>query len=67
MDPTVAAALLTGIPLGGAGLIAYGRLQERTNTMHMKLDEKASKEIVEANYNEIINRLDRIETKLTKE
>ena len=64
MDPAVLAALVTGVPLGGAGLIAYGKLSQQNKQLSKDLDTKAGADVVEVQYNMILNRLARIENKL---
>ena len=58
------AAVLVVVPLGGAGLVAWGRLHADLKNTRKDVDAKASKELVSAQYSEIIHRLERIERNL---
>ena len=49
------------IAVGVAGAIGYGELRARVARVCRDVETKASKEIVETQYGEILRRLDRIE------
>ena len=47
--------------VGATGAIGYGELRARTNGLRKDVDTRASQEVVDAHYCEVIRRLDRIE------
>lgn len=49
-----------------AALIGYGDLLARVKRLQRDVDAKASKELLDAHFNEIIRRLDRIENGLER-
>lgn len=50
----------------GAGLIAWGTLKQRVEGVEKDVDEKASKEVVDAHFDAVIERLERMERKLDR-
>lgn len=63
MDIWIPIALTFG-PLAGGGLIAYGKIRSDVNNLQGDVKDKASSELVNHQYEEIINRLDRIDGRL---
>jgi hypothetical protein len=63
MDFLLPLALTFG-PLTAGGLIAYGRIRSDVNSLQKGVEEKASQELVEHQYEEIISRLGRIEDRI---
>jgi len=61
LDPGYAIAIGT---LAVGGLVGWGALNERVKGVRKDVDGKASTEIVEHQYIEIITRLDRIEKRI---
>ena len=47
--------------VGATAAIGYGELRMRAKVLGRDVDAKASKDVVDTQYNEIIRRLDRIE------
>lgn len=58
--------LATLLPLLIAGLIAYGRLTAQAETLREQVGEKASRETVTTQYNEILRRLEAIDRRLER-
>jgi hypothetical protein len=52
------------VVLGATGAIGYGELRQRVNSLSRDVETKASREVVDAHYGEIIRRLDRIENRV---
>lgn len=50
--------------VAGGGLVAWGEMRAKVNGLRRDVDGKASGELVEHQYEEIVNRLARIERKL---
>ena len=50
--------------VAGGGLVAWGELRAKVGRLRSDVDTKASNEIVEHQYTEIITRLDRIERRV---
>ena len=50
--------------LGGA--VAWGKIDQAVKAVAKELDTKATKEVVDVQYNSMIERLDRIERKLDR-
>lgn len=50
--------------VGATAAVGYGELKNRVGTLRDTLDAKASREVVDAHYVEIIRRLDRIEDRV---
>lgn len=67
LTPDVMIALGT---VAGGGLVAWGTLRNRVDTLDKKADAlvatKAEKEVVDAHFDAVIQRLTRIESKLDR-
>lgn len=48
----------------GVGLVVWGETRAKVATLRKDVEEKASREVVNAHYDEIIRRLDRIEDRV---
>ena len=57
------------IPLAlvaGGGLVAWGELRGRVNNLKQDVDDKASRDVMEAHFEAVLQRLTRIEEKLDR-
>lgn len=52
------------VAVGATALIGYGEIRARVSSLRNDVNEKASKELVNQQYTEIIHRLERIEQSL---
>ena len=52
--------------VAGAGLVAWGEMRSRVNGLRRDVEDKAEKEVVEVKFEAIIERLERMETKLDR-
>ena len=62
MSEIIVPLAAVAVPLGGAGLVAWGNLRANMNGLRADVDEKANKEVVEM----IDGRLARIEGKVDR-
>lgn len=52
--------------VGATSAIGYGELRGRVGSLRKDVDAKASKDVVDTQYGEIIRRLDRIEDRVNR-
>ena len=50
--------------IAGGGLIAWGQLRSRVDGVEKAVDTKAGKDVVDAHFDAVVQRLERIENKL---
>ena len=54
-----------GIPIA-AGAVGYGRLNQKVDDIGKDVENKANKDVVDVQYNAILERLDRMESKMDR-
>lgn len=54
------------VAIGTTSLIGYGELRARVASVRKDVDGKASREVVDVQYGEILRRLDRIENRVNR-
>ena len=52
------------VMVAGGGLIAWGQLRSRVDGVEKAVDTKAGRDVVDAHFDAVVQRLERIENKL---